>query len=191
VASEAECRRAADALVGQRITRVLYVGLTYDSADPDIVRWDFGDWHWPEAGVELTSSDGTKLHAIWDSQITHFELTLEIGPISDVWRPLQEDPPTARAWDVTHHPRWAPLIGPPIVGYDLALSAPDDPLVVAPVAVRLATASSLVWLAAAAPRRYEVASEDLTAKDVYVGHDEAIVAFTDARADRIGLQLRP
>lgn len=190
MASEADCRRAADALVGQRITRVLYVGLSYDSTDPETVRWDFGDWHWPEVGVELSSSDGTKLHAIWDSQITHFELTLAIGPISDAWLPLQHDLPIARAWEVTHHPRWAPLIGPPVVGYDLALFAPADPPVLAPIAVRLVTASSVVWLAAAAPRDYEAASEDLTAEDVYLGHDEMIVAFTDDRAHRIGLRLR-
>lgn len=189
MASEADCRRAADALIGQGIAGVLYVGLSYDSTD--IVRWDFGDWHWPEAGVELSLSDGTKLHAIWDSQITHFELTLAIGPIGEAWLPLQGDPPTARAWDVTHHPWWVPLIGSPVVGYDLALHAPDDPPLRVPIAVRLATVSSAVWLAAAAPRAYEAACEDLTAEDVYVGHDEVIVAFTDERAQRIGLRLPP
>lgn len=191
MAAEADCRRAVDALVGQRIRRVMYVGLTYDSAEPEIVRWDFGDWHWPEVGVELSSSDGTKLHAIWDSQITHFELTLASGPISDAWLPLRDDPATARAWDVTHHPRWVPLVGSPVVGYDLVLSAPNDPAVLAPIAVRLVTVSSVVWLAAAAPRAYEAACEDLTAEDVYVGHDEVMVAFTDERAYRIGLRLRP
>ena len=43
VTTEAECRRAPS-LIGEAITAVTYVGLTYD--DPSTVEWDVGDWHW-------------------------------------------------------------------------------------------------------------------------------------------------
>ena len=38
---------------------ILYV-LTYDDLD-EPVSWDYGDWHWPEVGVELATTDGPVL----------------------------------------------------------------------------------------------------------------------------------
>ena len=48
-------------------------------------------------------------------------------------------------------------------------------------------ASEPVWIVAAAPREYLLAKPDLESDDVYLGHDEVIVVFTDQRARRIGL----
>lgn len=175
----------ARSLVGETISAVTYVGLTYD--DPSTVEWDFGDWHWPEVGVELAMGSGRVCHAIWDSTVTHFELTLAEGPISDRWLPLQATPPTGRAWDVSEHPRWQPVLGAPVTGYDLRLFAPDDPPVEAPVAVRLGAGGSGVWIVAAAPREYELATPDLQHDDIYLGHDEVLVVFSDDRASALGL----
>jgi len=60
VTTETECRDAAEALVGQVVARVTYVGLTYDDLD-EPVSWDYGDWHWPEVGVELATTGGPVL----------------------------------------------------------------------------------------------------------------------------------
>lgn len=172
-------------MVGQIVSRVVYVGLNYDD-EPD-VRWDYGDWHWPEVGVELTTRDGSEFFAIWDSKVTQFELTFDRGPISREWLPLQDVPPKARTWDVSDHPRWSDIVGTPITGYSLAMSEPDERHGAAPIALRLATGRGIVWLVAAAPRDEESATEDLGAEAVYLGHDELIVLFEDDRARKIGL----
>jgi hypothetical protein len=185
VTSEGECRRVARELLGDAIQSVTYVGLTYD--DPSAVAWDFGDWHWPEVGVELAMASGRVCHAIWDSTITHFELTFAEGPIADSWLPLQATSPGGRSWDVTAHPRWQPLVGEPITGHDLTLFAPDDPPVEVPVAIRLITESAAVWIVAAAPREYGRAMPELERDDIFLGHDEVIAVFSDHRAHALGL----
>jgi hypothetical protein len=40
----------------------VYFGLFYDTTEP--VEWDFGEWHWPEFGVELTVEDGSCYSAL-------------------------------------------------------------------------------------------------------------------------------
>jgi hypothetical protein len=187
VATEADCRQAASALLGESLARVVYVGLTYQ--DPDSIRWDYGDWHWPEVGVQLTTLSGRSFYAIWDSHVTHFELTFAEGHIRDQWLPLQRsDLMGDRVWDVSGHPRWAPLMNSPIASYRIALGVPDDPPVSAPVAIRLATDSGVAWIVAAAPRDEHHAREDIRADDVWVGFDEVIVLFDDVRAGHLGLQ---
>ena len=69
----------------------------------------------------------------------------------------------------------------------IALGRPDDPPVLAPVAVKLYSDLGSVWLVAAAPRDPQSVSAHLSANDVWVGHDEVIVVFDDAIAERIGL----
>ena len=151
MASESDCCRAATGLLGETLASVVYVGLTYD--DPDSIKWDYGDWHWPEVGLQFTTRSGRPFYAIWDSQVTHFDLTFAEGQISDQWLPLQEsDPAAARAWDVSDHPRWMPLMNSPITSYRIALGVPDDPPLSAPIALRLANDSGLAWIVAAAPR---------------------------------------
>ena len=175
----------------------MYVGLTYD--DLDSIQWDYGDWHWPEVGVQLTTGSGRAFYAIWDSQVTHFELTFAEGQIRDQWLPLQEsDPTAARTWDVSDHRRWKPLMNSPVTSYRIALELrdsvwltrledSDDPPVSVPIALRLASERGVVWIAAAAPREGD-AHEDIGANDVWLGHDEVIVVFDDVRADRLGLR---
>lgn len=163
----------------------MYVGLTYD--DPDGIRWDYGDWHWPEVGVQFTTLSGRRFYAIWDWQIIHFELTFAEGEISEQWLPLQDDPSAARAWDVSDHVNWKPLLNSPITSCRVAPGVPDDPPVTAPVAIRLATHNDVAWVVAAAPRDEDHAREDLGADDVWIGFDEVIVLFGDVRADQLGL----
>ena len=169
------------------MTDIRYVGLSYDS--PDFVRWDYGDWHWPEVGVEFATLSGRSFHAIWDDQVEAFELRFAEGPLSDEWLPLQPgSAEPARVWNVTAHPRWQRLVGSPVESFELVDIDLGDMDMPAPVAIRLWTRNGgAVWIVAAAPRDEAHAHEDLTADDVFVGHDEIIVVFGDARARRIGL----
>ena len=86
--TDAERRRAAELLLGQSLADVTYVGL--GNGRPDDCRWDFGDWHWPEVGVQFKTSIGDVFHAIWNFQVTAYELTLAEGPISDRCERLAE-----------------------------------------------------------------------------------------------------
>lgn len=53
--------------------------------------------------------------------------------------------------------------------------------------MKLYTIRGSVWLVAGAPKEWDRASADLGADDVWLGHDEVMVVFEDAIAERIGL----
>jgi hypothetical protein len=74
----------------------------------------------------------------------------------------------------------------PIGSFQLAFDS-AHPTVPEPVAIRLATDDAIAWLVAAAPKDEDHAREDLYAGDIWLGFDEVIVLFTDARAHRLGL----
>jgi hypothetical protein len=180
----AACRRTAEEMLGKVIDRVRYVGLSYDTTRPT---WDFGGWHWPHVGVEMWLASHGPVHAIWSWRATQFHLQLADGGLDTEWTPLRDDPEHANVWDVTGHPSWHPLVGTPIVAASLALGLPDDPPVEVPVAVKLYTIRGSAWPVAGAPKEWDRASAHLGADDVWLGHDEVIVVFDDAIAERIGL----
>lgn len=68
-----ECQMAARELLEETVARVRYLGLFYQGSD---AAWDFGEWHWPEVGVEFETASGRYFYAIWDSRVTQFELAL-------------------------------------------------------------------------------------------------------------------
>lgn len=169
--------------MGDSVVSVTYVGLTYPEPD---VRWDFGPWHWPEVGVELAMASGRFVFATWDTHDTQHELALLPGRASAYWQPLADGPPSGRAWDVSGHPRWAPILGAAVTGLRMSLS-PYDADGVGPVALRFSTDGGAFWVAAAAPQNESAATEELDADDVWLGYDEVIVIFDDDVAERIGL----
>jgi hypothetical protein len=169
------------------VQKVIYVGLYYEGRPED--GWDHGDLHWPEVGVELTTSDGERYHAIWDSQVTQFDLTLAKGPISDQWLPLRDTPDQARSWDVSGHPRWRPFLDVPLLDVSVITDDVDTPGSSArtqvPVAVRLETSGQSVWIVEAQPK--DAAKLDLKRDNFWIGADEVIVIFGDAGAQAVGL----
>lgn len=187
VATEAECRRAGETLLGEVLEDVRYVGLSYEN--PQDLRWDYGQWHWPEVGVELTTSSGRTFYCIWDDELVQFELRFAEGLLSERWLPLREDPAAqARVWNVATHRRWQPLLGSPVEGFEIVVMDLGGPPPPAPVAVRLwTTAGGVVWIVAAAPRGEAHARADLDSDDVLLGHDEIIVLFSDELARNVGL----
>lgn len=168
---------------------VIYVGLWYEGRPAD--GWDYGDLHWPEVGVELTTDEGESYYLIWDHQVTNFDLTLGEGPISAHWIPLRDAPDQARSWDVSGHPRWGPFLGVPlsdvsIITDDVDASAGSVGTQV-PVAVRLAASNESVWIIEAQPK--DATKLDLDRRNFWIGADEVIVIFGDVGAQAVGLPL--
>ena len=162
----------------QVIASVTYVGLYYDDISVD---WDFGDFHWPEVGVEFGMENGQTFFAIWDSNQTNYTLLFKEGSISEEWHDEN-----ARNWNVTYHNRWMPLIGKQILDCSPVKLADED----AAVGLRISFESGTVWIAAASPRDHlEPRSE--SPRDVVIGDDEVMVFFGDECAKRIGLAPAP
>jgi hypothetical protein len=182
--SRAASLAAAHLLEGTRLERVRYVGLNFATDD---VNWDMGSWHWPQEGVELVTDEGATFYAIWSGEVTHFNLVLRQGPISDVFVPARDG--TARIADVSSHPAWRPLLEGPLESLQFADGIPDDPPVVAPMALRLGLRESSAWIVAARLKDELSSPGELTAEDLFVGLDEVIVLFGDDCAARVGLQL--
>jgi hypothetical protein len=183
------CRAVAHDLQGKTLDKVIYVGLGYEGRPSD--GWDFGDLHWPEVGVEVTTDEGEPYCAIWDHQVTHFDLTFAKGPISDRWIPLRDTPDQVRSWDVSSHYRWRPFLDAPlsevaVITHDFDRSAGSGGTQV-PVAVRLEASGESVWIVEAQPN--DATKLDLNPKNYVIGSDEVIVIFGDSGAQAVGLPL--
>ena len=175
VASESDCRQAAQELLGESVTSVLYLGLAADN------RWDYGDWHWADGWVQFRTLSGRPFYATWDSQLTTFGLTS----------------PRVRPRQSSIHRSPVGRLGPPEVDVSSELAdhvlphrarGAERPTDVGTVALRLATDSGVAWLVAAAPKEFAGEHTDIRAKDVQVGWNEVIVLFDDARAEHLGLR---
>lgn len=120
--------------------------------------------------------------------MTHFDLTLAKGPISDRWLPLRDTPDQARSWDVSDHPRWQPFLGVPISDVSVLtgeVGASATPQV--PVAVRIEASGQPVWIIEAQPK--DASELDLRPDNFFIGSDEVIVIFGDGGAQNLGLPL--
>jgi len=78
VASESDCRQAAQELLGESVTSVLYLGLAANN------RWDYGDWHWADGWVQFRTLSGRPFYATWDSQLTTFGLIFAEGQATSI-----------------------------------------------------------------------------------------------------------
>jgi hypothetical protein len=185
VSTYEKCLATAERLVGQSLTKIVYVRLWYEGrAD---FRYDYGDWHWPEVGVEVTTDQGLPFHAIWSSEVASFDMTLAVGPISDHWRPLREVPEGLHVLDVSNDGRWRPFLNRPL--QDVAITTWEvggfrGPVGV-PIAVRLSVPGHSAWIVEAQPKNAMVTA--LEQDNFYLGMDEVIVIFGDTGAQSIGL----
>lgn len=181
MSTEAASRDVADELIGQSIVCVRYTGLKYETPDID---WDFGEWHYPEVGIEIETTRGSVYYATWGSEVVHFELTLARGALGDVWLPSQRG--DGRTWDVSNHPSWLPIVSTPIQTIDLISAQPDDTGAAAPVAARIATTAGELWIVAGGPKHPPVEGP-LSTETAWVGFDELMVVFARPAASRLGL----
>lgn len=171
-------------VVGKRISRVLYYGLSYEAGEE--MDWDFGEWHWPVHGVELTMDDGTTYSALWGEAFGHFDLEVLPEPMSIRLRGAG-DSDGPRVWEVTDHPSWAAHVGDRVTAARIVWM-PGEPSDEqpweerqAPIALQLSFSTGEVWVVAAEPM-------DLRPPDrFYLGQNEVIVVFTPEFAAHIGL----
>jgi hypothetical protein len=147
--------------------------------------------HWPEVGVEFTTSEGDSYYVIWDQKFAHFDLTLAKGPISDEWIPLRDNPDQANSWDVSSHPRWRPFLDVPLSDVRVLTEdfdpSPEMPERQVPVAIRIESSGQSVWIVEAQPK--DAAKLDLILDNFWIGSDEVIVIFGDSGASALGLSL--
>jgi hypothetical protein len=176
----AEYEAVAGQLVGRRIGKATYYGLhDYNERTED---WDYGDWHHPVMGVELTMMDAEVYSAVWGSSFTHYGLEIFPSPMSAHLRNVGE-PDGPPRWDVTTHPRWVNLARRPIVGAQILWDEAIGDLgpVQCPTAVRLDFSTGSAWLIAAAPVWPGPES-------FWVGSDEVIVGFSKDFAKILALE---
>jgi hypothetical protein len=160
----AELHAAAQALVGRRITRVTYYGLSSDAP----VDWDYDTWHCPVMGVELVLDDGTPYSAVWDNAFGNFSLQLSASPMS-AHLALSAEAGDCPRWTVHDHRRWAPLLASPVVESDLIwIPGLTDSGKTAPAALHLGFSAGDAWIIAA------MESDG----SWWLGADEVVVAFT-------------
>ncbi|MGH2442148.1 MAG: hypothetical protein ACRDFX_03165 [Chloroflexota bacterium] len=173
-------------LVGQTISRVGYLSLQYDGFED---RWDFGGWHFPDIAVEFESATGELFHAVFDSQVTCFDLAFSRGRAGDDWNTPPDDPGQFRLRDVTDHPRWQTFIGSPITGATFSTVEPYNDYEGAPIALRLATSGACVWFVAAEPTFEGEGPQPVNPlpHDIRLAADQVSVLFGDQRAAALGL----
>ncbi len=165
-------------LRGQRLTTVVYYTLSAFDDDELAVEWDFGDWHEPTMGAELSTSDGHRYSAIWND--TFGEFGIEMFP-----KPMDEFLGGSVAVPVSDHHRWAGLIGRKIIAADICWRHyPDTPIPV-PLAIRLGFRKSTIWIAAG------VSQDQGSSTNFQLGSDDVMVVFTQEMSARIGLPGPP
>ncbi|WP_062429747.1 hypothetical protein [Herbidospora daliensis] len=161
-------------LRGRRIRKVAYHPLTVGDDGHDVEDWDFGAWHQPTMGVELSTDDGARYSAVWGSSFDHYGL--EVFP----------EPMTAHLVmngsamvDVTEHPGWSPLVGKKLTRTEIVWSGNH---VRVPYAIRLCSRDTVVWIAAGRPA-------DRPEGGFYLGTDDVMVVLTVESAEEVGIPV--
>jgi hypothetical protein len=175
-----EYRRTLALLRGQRITAVTYYLSTYEHDEIVVEEWDFGPWHQPTMGVELRTGTGAQFAAVWGSSFEHFGLEVFPEPMTNHLVRIGE-PGGPAAVSVTDHPRWAGLVGTPIVSVDLAWLEDPQSTLRLPVSIRLRTWETTLWIAVGAPAAWPPADT------YYLGTDDVMVVFTPEFATTVGI----
>ncbi|MEV4249133.1 hypothetical protein AB0J63_37670 [Streptosporangium canum] len=179
LANRTEYEAVVGRLVGRQIEKATYYGL--HDYNEHIEDWDYGDWHHPVMGVELTMMDAGVYSAVWGSSFTHYGLEIFPSQMS-VHLAHVGEPDGPPRWDVTTHPRWVNLVGQPIAGAQILWDEAVGDLgpVQCPTAVRLDFSTGSAWLIAAAPRW-------TSPQSFWVGTDEVVVGFSEDFARSLGL----
>ncbi|MFB7378857.1 hypothetical protein ACFC6U_40745 [Kitasatospora purpeofusca] len=177
--------RLVAGLRGRTVVAVEYFVLVGGSEGTDPEEWDYGAWHEPMMGVELTMDNGETYSAVWGSTFDHYGLELYPAPMSGFLSRLGEPGGSARV-AVTEHPRWTGVLGGPIESCRIQWCGEEHgaptPL---PEAVHLRTATGQVWIAAGRSATYEPDRPG----PFYLGTDDVLVVFDTDIAERAGLAV--
>ncbi|MGP3916519.1 hypothetical protein [Nonomuraea sp. 10N515B] len=176
----AEYERTAAMLRGRRIHRVVYYPLMVGEDGCDVEEWDFGTWHQPTMGVELSTDDGACFSAVWGSSFDHFGLEVFPEPMTAHLRMIGE-PGGSAAVDVTDHPHWSSIAGRKLTRVDIAWSQDPESDLRTPNAIRLCSREKAVWIAAGSLAEWP------PTEVCHLGTDDVMVVFTAEFAAKVGI----
>lgn len=140
--------------------------------------WDFGDWHEPTMGVELTFRNGDRYSAIWNNTFTEYGLEIFPRPMVDF---LLMAPGGSVAVPVSEHPHWAGLIGKKIIAADICWDCDPSGTIRVPSAIRLGFRGTAVWIAAGR------SADTGPATSFWLGTDDVMVVFTPEMSSQTGI----
>jgi hypothetical protein len=174
-------------MIGQRVSQVIYYQIPYES--PDDLMWDFDQWHRPDSGVELITTEGRVYSCVWGDAFGQFSLEVFPDSMSAHFAVDQK-----RRWEVTQHPRWASALTQPIK--DAAIVSPQHPRWAAaivspteladgwlprPVATRLDFGDNAIWIVAGEPLEWPPTGR------FWLGTEDVMVVFSRDLAQELGL----
>lgn len=174
--------RLVAGLSGRMVLKVDYfVLMTGDEGnEPD--EWDYGTWHEPTMGIELTVDPGVTYSATWNHTFGHYGLELYQAPMSDRLLNIGNPGSSARV-SVTDHPLWAGIIAAPIESCRILWSDPEHgPVTRIPEAIHLQTITGQVWIAAGRAADYPPNGR------FQLCTDDVLVVFDTETATRAGLK---
>ncbi|WP_433323155.1 hypothetical protein [Spirillospora sp. CA-294931] len=166
---------------GTVLTVDYFVLMTGDEGiTPD--EWDYGTWHEPTMGIELTMDPGVTYSATWNHTFGLYGLELYRAPMSDFLLNIGNPGGSARI-SATDHPLWAGIIATPIESCHILWSDQEyGPAIHIPEAVQLRTATGQVWIAAGR------SAGDPSSGLFHLGTDDVLVAFDTETAIHAGLK---
>lgn len=192
VSLDSDAGRRADyeaksaALTGRSMQQIRYWDIHNYSSEPR--DWDYGDAHHAVMGVELLTDRGSSC-VLWTGTFFCYGVEVFHTPMAGQLV-LGEDGP--ECWDAGSSDRWRQRLRSPVVGVQTywehvrvgpayvrgtQVSGPHE--VDVPVALRLDFSAGPAWMVAGMPMAPGM-------RDVVVGGDEIIVAFTADRMRQIG-----
>ncbi len=174
-------RLVAD-LHGRTILAVDYFVLMGGAEGTDPDAWDYGAWHEPTMGVELTMDNGGTFSAVWGSTFDYYGVELYQAPMHDFLRGIEEPGGSTRV-AVAEHPLWAGIITAPIDSCRIQWCGEEHgaPTPV-PEALYVRTAVGQVWIAVGRSATSEPDGR------FHLGTDDLLVIFDTDIADRAGLR---
>ncbi|GAA1580655.1 hypothetical protein GCM10009678_74200 [Actinomadura kijaniata] len=174
-------RLAAD-LRGQTVLTVDYFVLMAGDEGTTPDEWDYGAWHEPTMGIELTMDPGFTYSATWNHTFGHYGLELYRAPISDFVINIGNPGGSARV-TVTDHPSWASILASPIESCHILWSDQElGPGIPIPEAVHLRTATGQAWIVAGRSADYPPNGR------FHLCTDDVLAAFDAETATQIGLK---
>ncbi|MFJ6118883.1 hypothetical protein ACWGJX_14745 [Streptomyces sp. NPDC054775] len=174
--------RLVAGLRGQTIVAVDYFVLMGGDEGTDPDEWDYGTWHEPTMGVELTMDDGGTYSAVWGSTFDYYGVELYPAPMRDFLSHIDEPGGPARV-AVAEHSLWAGIISAPIESCRVQWCGEEhgSPTPV-PEAIHVRTVAGQVWIAAGRSATYEPDGP------FHLCTDDVLVIFDTDVAERAGLR---
>ncbi|WP_028803757.1 hypothetical protein [Streptomyces sp. 142MFCol3.1] len=173
--------RLVAGLRGRTIVAVDYFVLMVGDEGTDPDEWDYGAWHEPTMGVELTTDDGGTYSAVWGSTFDYYGVELYSAPMGDFLSRIGLPGGAARV-AVAEHPLWAGVVSAPIESCHIQWRGEEHGAPV-PEAIHVRTATGKVWIAAGRSATYKPDGPG----PFYLCTDDVLVIFDTKVAERAGL----